>query len=87
MRVYTNSENDRTMYIGYGHEIMPMARSMIKHERKCHNANRPCYLETYYFKCPANMRKYSVYSIIIYPDGWWYIASPSGTCAEVFGLY
>lgn len=86
MKVYTNSENDRTMYIGRGYEIMPMVKSMIKHEYKCYKANRPCYLETFYFKCPANMNKDCVYSIIIYPDGRWDIAWPSRTCAEVLGL-
>lgn len=86
MKVYTNSENDRTVYIGYGYEIMPMARSMIKHESKCHNTNRPCYYHSYYYRLPENMLKHVVHSIIIYPDGEWEILGPSRTCARVLGL-
>lgn len=86
MRVYNNLENDNTMYIGYGYEIMPMARSMIKHERKCYNANRPCYFGSYYYELPKNMLKHVVHSIIIYPDGEWEILWPSRTCAEVLRL-
>lgn len=86
MKVYTNSENDRTMYIGYGYEIMPMVRSMIKHERKCCKANRPCCFEGFFCSLPSNMHKDCVYGIIIYPDGYWDVSWPSRTCAEVLGL-
>lgn len=85
MRYYNNSEKECELFIGYGREIKQLAKSMLRHERKCWFRNKSCYLASEYRFLPA-LKDFTVYGVIIYNGKDWSILGPSKVAEEICGL-